>query len=147
MKAQAVAARTYAVAKKGATLTDSWADQCYRGYSFEAKYPGIAQAAEATAGQILTYGGEAITAYFSGHSGGYTSTSAWSGTKPPYIVSQPDPWSLRAPPSGVGKGPGWAWTYTISAATLSDKVNGQPQGHLGQDGERRHHLRRAGDGA
>ena len=124
VKAQAVAARTYAVAKKGATLTDSWADQCYRGYSFEAKYPGIAQAAEATSGQILTYGGQAITAYFSGHSGGYTSTSAWSGTKPPYIVSQPDPWSLRAPPAGVGKGPGWAWTYTISAAGLSDKVNG-----------------------
>jgi SpoIID/LytB domain protein len=124
VKAQAVASRTYAVAKNGATLSDNWADQCYRGYSFEAKYPGIAQAAQATAGQILTYAGEPVTAYFSGHSGGYTSTSAWSGAKPPYIVSQADPWSLRAPPSVVGKGPGWAWTYTITADNLSDKVNG-----------------------
>lgn len=124
VKAQAVASRTYAVAKNGATLSDSWADQCYRGYSFEAKYPGIAQAAQATAGQILTYGGEPITAYFSGHSGGYTSTSAWFGTKPPYMISQADPWSLKAPPTGVGKGTGWAWTYTISADSVSDKVNG-----------------------
>ncbi len=124
VEAQAVASRTYAVAKNGATLSDNWADQCYRGYSFEAKYPGIARAAEATAGQILTYQGEPITAYFSGHSGGYTSTSAWSGTKPAYIVSQPDPWSLRAPPSGVGNGPGWAWSYTVSATALSGKVNG-----------------------
>jgi stage II sporulation protein D len=124
VKAQAVAARTYAVAKKGATMTDSWADQCYRGYTFEAKYPGIADAAEATAGRILTYEGQAITANFSGHSGGYTTNSAWSGTQPPYLVCQPDPWSLKAPPAGVGKGPGWSWTYTISTESLSDKVNG-----------------------
>lgn len=124
VKAQAVASRSYAVAKKGATLSDNWADQCYRGYSFEAKYPGVAQAAEATAGQILTWQGEAIVANFSAHSGGYTTNSAWSGSTPPYLVCQPDPWSLRAPPTGVGKGPGWAWTYTISAEALSLKVNG-----------------------
>ncbi|MBN1322258.1 MAG: SpoIID/LytB domain-containing protein [Thermoleophilia bacterium] len=124
VKAQAVAARTYALAKGGATLNDNWADQCYRGYTFEAKYPGIAKAADGTAGLILTYDGEPITAYFSGHSGGYTTDSAWSGTKPPYIVAQSDPWSLKAPPAGTGKGPGWSWNYTISAASLSSKVNG-----------------------
>lgn len=124
VKAQAVASRSYAVAKKGATLSDNWADQCYRGYSFEAKYPGVAQAAEATAGQILTWEGQAIVANFSGHSGGYTTNSAWSGPKPLYLVCQPDPWSLGAPPAGVGKGPGWEWIYTISAEALSLKVNG-----------------------
>jgi stage II sporulation protein D len=124
VKAQAVASRTYAVAKNGATLSDSWADQCYRGYSFEADHPGVAQAAEDTAGEILTYAGQPIAAYFSGHSGGYTSDSAWSGAKPPYIVAQPDPWSLNAPPSGTGEGPGWTWSYTISASSLSSKVNG-----------------------
>ncbi len=123
VKAQAVAARSYALAKNG-TLSDGWADQCYRGYTFEAKYPGIAQAAEATTGLILTYGGEPATTFFSGHSGGYTTDSAWSGTKPAYIIAQPDPWSLASPPSGTGKGPGWAWTYTISADSLSAKVNG-----------------------
>ena len=124
VKAQAVASRTYAVAKNGATLSDNWIDQCYRGYTFEAAHPGIAQAAEDTAGQILTYQGAPISAYFSSHSGGYTSDSAWSGAKPPYIVAQPDPWSLKAPPAGTGNDPGWTWTFTISAASLSSKVNG-----------------------
>ncbi len=119
VKAQAVAARTYAVAKNG-TLTDGWQDQCYRGYSFEKRYPGIAQAAEDTAGLILTYQGKAASTYFSAHSGGYTTDSAWSGTKPPYIVSQPDPWSLEAPPASMDShGPGFSWTYTISRAELS----------------------------
>ncbi len=120
VKAQAVAARTYAVAKGGVTLSDSSADQCYRGYTFEAKYPGIAKAASDTAGLILTYQGQPITAYFSGHSGGYITNSAWSGTKPAYLVARPDPWSLKAPPNDAG----WAWSYTISADSLSDKVNG-----------------------
>ncbi|MCE5254878.1 MAG: S-layer homology domain-containing protein [Actinomycetia bacterium] len=124
VKAQAVASRSYALAKNG-TLADNWADQCYRGYTFEAKYPGIAQAAEDTAGLILTYAGGPITAFFSGHSGGYTTDSAWSGAMPPYIVAQADPWSLRAPPAGTPNGPGWAWTYTVSADSLSAKVNGR----------------------
>ena len=58
VKAQAVAARTYAVAKNG-TLTDGWQDQYYAGYRLEAKYPGLARAAEETAGLILTYQGQA----------------------------------------------------------------------------------------
>ncbi len=119
VKAQAVAARTYAVAKNG-TLTDGWQDQCYRGYSFEVKYPGIAQAAEDTGGLVLTYQGLPASTYFSAHSGGYTTDSAWSGTKPPYIVSQPDPWSLKAPPTSMNSaGPGYNWTYTTSRAELS----------------------------
>jgi stage II sporulation protein D len=124
VKAQAVAARTYAVAKNS-TLADNQNDQCYRGYTFEAKYPGIAQAAEETAGQVLAYQGKAISAFYSAHSGGYTTNSPWSGTTPAYIVSQPDPWSLRAPPLAQNSaGPGYNWTYAISPAALSAKVNG-----------------------
>jgi SpoIID/LytB domain protein len=121
VKAQAVAARTYALAKAGATLTDGWQDQYYAGYRLEAsgKYPGLALAAEQTAGLILTYQGKPATTYFSAHSGGYTTNTAWSGTYPPYIVCQPDPWSLKAPPSNTG----YNWTYTISPADLSKKVN------------------------
>ncbi len=127
VKAQAVAARTYAVAKNGATLSDGWQDQYYAGYRLEAKYPGLAEAAEQTAGLILTYGGKPASTYFSAHSGGYTTDSAWggSGSGLAYIVAQPDPWSLRAPPSSVNSaGPGYNWTYTISPASLSGKVNG-----------------------
>jgi SpoIID/LytB domain protein len=122
VKAQAVAARTYAVAKNG-LLYDNQNDQCYRGYSFEAKYPGIAQAAEDTAGLILSYEGKPISAYFSGHSGGYTTEGSGSGSA--YLPAQPDPWSLKAPPASMDPaGPGYNWTYTISAESLSDKVNG-----------------------
>ena len=126
VKAQAVAARTYAMAKNG-TLTDGWQDQCYAGYRLEAKYPGLARAAEETAGLILTYQGKPASTYFSAHSGGYTTDSAWSGASSgkPYIVAQPDPWSLKAPPTSVSSaGPGWNWTYTISPSFLSAKVNG-----------------------
>jgi SpoIID/LytB domain protein len=119
VKAQAVAARSYAAAKDG-PLTDGWQDQYYRGYDFEKQYPGIAQAADDTTGLILTYQGQPASTYFSAHSGGYTTDSAWSGTKPPYIVSQPDPWSLKAPPAGMSSaGPGYNWTYAISKADLS----------------------------
>jgi SpoIID/LytB domain protein len=122
--AQAVAARTYALAKNG-PLTDGWQDQYYGGYRLESKYPGLAQAAGDTAGLILIYEGKPASTYFSAHSGGYTTNSAWSGTAPPYIVSQPDPWSLKAPPSSASSaGPGWNWTYTISQASFSTKVNG-----------------------
>jgi len=125
VKAQAVAARTYAVAKTG-TLADNQNDQCYRGYSFEARYPGIARAAEETAGLVVTYQNQPIKAYFSAHSGGYITNSAWSGSVPAYIVSKPDPWSLTAPPAGMNSaGPGFNWTYTISANELSAKVNGR----------------------
>ena len=123
VKAQAVAARTYAIAKNG-PLADNQNDQCYRGYSFEAKYPGIAQAAEETAGLILRFQGQPISAYFSAHSGGYT--TGWSGSSSAYLPAQPDPWSLKAPPTSMSSaGPGYNWTYTISAAALSDEVNGR----------------------
>ena len=125
VKAQAVAARTYAMAKNG-TLTDGWQDQYYAGYRLEAKYPGLARAAEETAGLILTYQGKPASTYFSAHSGGYTTDSAWSGagSGKPYIVAQSDPWSLKAPPTSVSSaGPGWNWTYTISPPSLSAKVN------------------------
>jgi SpoIID/LytB domain protein len=133
VKAQAVAARTYAVAKNG-PLADNQNDQCYVGYTgrskpgetpFELKYPGIPEAAEDTAGLVITYEGKPISAFFSAHSGGYTTNSVWSGSSSPYIVSQPDPWSLKAPPASLSSvGLGYDWTFTISPAALSVKVNG-----------------------
>jgi SpoIID/LytB domain protein len=128
VKAQTVAARTYALAKNG-PLADNQYDQCYVGYTgrskpgatpFEALYPGIPASAEETAGLILRYQGKPIKAQFSAHSGGYTTNSAWSGITEAYLAAQPDPWSLEAPPASMSSaGPGYNWTYTISAADLS----------------------------
>jgi peptidoglycan hydrolase-like amidase len=124
VKAEAVAARSRAVADQGVglTLNDNGVDICYRGYTFEHTYPGLTQAAEETAGEILTYGGKAIWADASAHSGGYTTAAGYSL---PYLVAQPDPWSLEAPPTHPAyPGPGWPWSYTISQTTLSGWVNG-----------------------
>jgi len=122
VEAQAVAARSYAVAK-GCSVQDNQNDQCYRGYTFEAQYPGIAQAAEDTAGLVLWYQNEVVLANFSASSGGYT--TRWDDSDPPYLPIQPDPWSLAAPPAGLDPaGPGYNWTFTISAQELSTDVDG-----------------------
>ena len=125
VKAQQIAARTYAVYHSAsAYLYDNTLDQVYLGYSWEAAHPGVRAAVEATAGQILTYKGRPIGAYFSAHSGGYLSDTAWSDSgAPAYIVAKADPWSLKAPiRPWTMAGPGWSWTYTISPAGLTAKL-------------------------
>ncbi|MCZ7664053.1 MAG: SpoIID/LytB domain-containing protein [Thermoleophilia bacterium] len=127
VKAQAVAARTYAVANKDPYLNDNQWDQVYLGYTgrsqageapFELKYPGIPQAAEQTAGLVLRYQGAVISSFFSSSSGGFT--SAWDPGRYPYLPAKPDPYSLKAPVSN----PGYSWSFTVSAANLSDAVDG-----------------------
>lgn len=127
VKAQAVAARTYAVANKDPYLNDNQWDQVYAGYTgrshpgevpFEQKYPGIPQAAEQTAGLVLRYQGAIISSFFSSSSGGYT--SAWDVGRYPYLPAKADPFSLKAPPSN----PGYAWTFTVSQEELTAQVDG-----------------------
>ncbi|MHB0980002.1 MAG: S-layer homology domain-containing protein [Thermoleophilia bacterium] len=128
VKAQAVAARTYAVANKDPYLNDNQWDQVYLGYTgrstgaqapFEQLYPGIPQAAEQTAGLVLRSQGKVITSFFSSSSGGYT-TAWYPAGSYPYLPAKADPYSLKAPTSN----PGWAWTFKISTADLSSDVDG-----------------------
>jgi stage II sporulation protein D len=121
VKAQAVAARTYAMAHSTTTdLYDNTNDQVYGGYTWEARNPGVAAAADATAGVVINYAGKPINAYFSTHSGGYLSDSAWSDNAGvPYLVAKADPWSLKAPVPPWTPPPGYAWTVTISPSTLT----------------------------
>ena len=100
VKAQAVAARTYIAAHGGSVPYDDTRDMVYIGHDYETKLPGVAQAAQETAGVVLTYGSKLIVANFSSNSGGYTSNSAWSGSgQIAYQPAQPDPWSVTAPPN------------------------------------------------
>ena len=106
-----MAARTYAIANMDPYLNDNQWDQVYRGYTFEQANPGIGEAAEETAGLVMRYQGKVIPSFFSSSSGGYT--SSWSGDPAaPYLPVKADPYSLRAPSGN----PGYAWTFTISAA-------------------------------
>lgn len=95
LKAQAMAARTYAVANwqkraaQGYDMNADTSDQMYRG--LETEMPSTNQAVKETANQILTYGGKPINALFFSSSGGYTDSSkeVW-GTELPYIQPVPD---------------------------------------------------------
>jgi stage II sporulation protein D len=74
LKAQAVAARGYAVRAARASwydVYDDTRDQVYGGLDYSSgEDPGSTAAVKATAGELLKYGGDAISAYFSSSNGG-----------------------------------------------------------------------------
>jgi stage II sporulation protein D len=78
-KAQAVTARTYALANLGKRRTDGYdllpttSDQVYGG--FEAEHPVSTQAVDATRGVVAVSGGQLITTLYHSTSGGYTANS------------------------------------------------------------------------
>jgi stage II sporulation protein D len=100
LKAQAVAARSYAMATRqvGAPY-DVFSDtrsQMYLGLSHED--PATSAAVDATKGQVLMYGSKIATTFFSSTSGGVTESAAdWMGTAVPYLVSVPDPFDAISP--------------------------------------------------
>jgi stage II sporulation protein D len=102
LKAQAVAARSYALAtRKPNGPFDAYADvrsQVYGG--LDAENPATSAAAQATAGEIVLYQGKVATTYFFSTSGGKTAnlTEVWPGSQPvPYLVSVPDPYDTASP--------------------------------------------------
>jgi len=96
LKAQAVASRTYALrqqANAGSRGYDMVADvnsQVYAGLELE--QPLAARAVEETRGEILTWQGEPIDAFFSSTCGGETEdgTAAFAGASRPYLRSIAD---------------------------------------------------------
>ena len=102
LEAQAVAARSYALAELRPNafydLVATTADQVYGGVS--AEKPSSDKAVYATLGQVLTYGGQVARTYYSSSSGGRTEAvqDAWPGSAPiPYLVSVPDPYDVYSP--------------------------------------------------
>jgi stage II sporulation protein D len=93
--AQAVAARSYALAESAANgQFDVFPDtrsQMYGGV--DAESPSTDAAVAATANQVLTYKGRVATTFFFASSGGRTANVAdvWGGSPVPYLVSVPDP--------------------------------------------------------
>ena len=101
LKTQAVAARSYALAvRKTNGAFDVYPDtrsQVYGGVTSE--YPTTSAAVNATAGQVLTYGGKIATTYFFSTSGGRTAAVAdvWKSSPIPYLVSVTDPYDSLSP--------------------------------------------------
>jgi SpoIID/LytB domain protein len=99
LEAQAVAARSYALATKRSGAFDLYPDtrsQVYLGIDHEK--PSTTEAVDATAGQVLLFDGAVAKTYFFSTSGGRTASSqdVW-GTAIPYLVSVPDPYDSISP--------------------------------------------------
>lgn len=95
LKAQAVAARTYAYKhfnsreSVGFDVYADTKDQVYKG--LESATPLTDAAVKATAGVVMTYGGDFIIAYYHSTCGGITETLAtWNRADLPYLKSVPD---------------------------------------------------------
>lgn len=119
LKAQAVAARTYAITKLGAhtgsgyQLCDTTACQVYQGYGGEAA--AATRAVDDTAGEIACYNGSPIEAVFSASSGGYTENSenVWNNTVP----------YLRAVPEIAGEYGDNTWKRTLTLDELDSLLS------------------------
>jgi len=111
LKVQAVAARTYALANLGRfssygyDLTDDTSCQVYRGYN--SAWTKCNKAVDDTKGEVLTYNGSLITAYFCSSDGGYTEDSGnvWSASLP-YLKAKPDSYDSNE------------WTATFTPAEI-----------------------------
>ena len=111
LRAQAVAARTYAADKArrsghhregcDCTLYASTKDQVYVGYAREDPADSVnsrwVSAVDSTAGQVVTYSSHPVQAYYGSSSGGRTEASkdVWSSDLP-YLHAVDDPWSQRS---------------------------------------------------
>ena len=134
LKAQAVAARTYAVFHKnyfksrGYDMADDTRSQVYGGVNAEAA--SIKQAVDGTSGEILTYQGKPIEAFFCASAGGWTehSENVW-GSHVTYLRGVADrsfhmpsySWSVTTTPerlaanlTAAGKGVGTVQSITLS---------------------------------
>jgi stage II sporulation protein D len=124
VKAQAVAARTYAVAASGSRARGSFdvyptvEDQVYGG--IDAEEPVSDRAIEETAGVVAESGGETITAYFHSSCGGRTEAreEIWELPGLPYLES------VRDTPGG-SRDLGLAYCRDASSFTWTETWNGQ----------------------
>jgi stage II sporulation protein D len=99
LKAQAVVARSYALATRRSGAFDLYPDtrsQVYLGIEHEK--PSTTSAVDATAGQVVLYQGQVAKTYFFSTSGGRTASAedVW-GEPVPYLVSVPDPYDSISP--------------------------------------------------
>ena len=100
LKAQAVAARSYALANvtngRGFDLYGDTRSQVYGGV--DAESPSASDAVDATKGQVVLYNGKVADTLFFSTSGGRTASAAEStGVAIPYLVSVADPYDTASP--------------------------------------------------
>ncbi|NCJ05289.1 SpoIID/LytB domain-containing protein [Synechococcales cyanobacterium C] len=120
LKAQAVAARSYALFRRQRQqsqlydLGNTTTYQVYDGINSETE--STRSAVQATAGQILTYQGKVIEAVFHSASGGHTENSenVWSAAVP----------YLRGVPDFDQSAPVYQWTLELTASQMRQRIPG-----------------------
>lgn len=124
LKAQAICARSYAVARcarylnRAYDLLDTSQDQVYRGYA--SKNTRAIAAVDATCGQVLAYNGEIIEAFYSASNGGQTEKTGNVWEKDlPYYAHADDPYDLLNP-SSIEEKSFIPQTYTPETLRLMD---------------------------
>jgi SpoIID/LytB domain protein len=124
LRAQAIAARTYALRAmaKGGELCDTQRCQVYLGA--QAEYPQMNAAVAATNQKVLAYGKALASAVYSANAGGYSATREEGfGTPPtdndyPYLRAAPYPSRDQAP-----------WQVTVALTDVANRL-GYPAGQL-----------------
>jgi len=106
LKAQAVAARTYAMQRKSKAggrdydVVDTTADQVFKGYDPE--YGNVIRAVDDTRGVVGRFDGGFATCYYTASNGGQTAlpSQIWGGTgSDGYLAMADDPYDLENPRS------------------------------------------------
>lgn len=128
LKAQAVAARTYAITtSKAASMGfDHYADtrsQMYKGVA--AEFPSTDAAVAQTRHEVVTYGGRPVVTYFFSTSGGHTENVEFS-----FIGALPQPWLRGVEDPFDEASPKHRWTVKMSLARADRKLGSLVRGKL-----------------
>ena len=105
LKAQAVAARTYAIRAQTSgglyDVSDTTQHQVFRGVNYNKT--NCIRAVDETWGVVMKYGDEFISAYYSASNGGQTETNSnyWGGKQLAYLQMKDDPFDLENPNASV----------------------------------------------
>lgn len=117
LAAQAVIARTYAASRidPNKPFDTCATERCQVYGGVPAERPSTDAAVQATAGQVVAYGGQPAQTFFSSDSGGYVASSheVWN-TPLPYLIAQEDPYSVSA------GGPRASWTLSVPLSRVRD---------------------------
>ena len=126
LRAQAVAARSYALATSASGPFDQYDDtrsQVYGGLGSET--PATNNAVEATSGRVVKFHGRVATTFFFSSSGGRTENveNVFAGSDPkPYLKSVRDPFEDASPYHH--------WRETFSQSEIESKLGSLVQGSL-----------------
>jgi stage II sporulation protein D len=108
LKAQSLAARTYAVSHMNRDMVDTIEDQVYGGFVWNVR---TTQAVDETRGEVITYHQRLIDAFYSASNGGMTENNAhvWGGKARPFYPIKKDPYDPEQP-----------WSFSFHQTQISE---------------------------